>query len=99
MKHAFAVLTHDLHHSVSQEGPTALQVPEAFDVQRPDVSGGIAVRHPLRQILSSSPSEGQAGGIHPGQHIVPRDPRGLPHQAAHVRGKGLWTVDQLMDLS
>lgn len=44
------LLTHDLHHSVSQEGSTALQVAEAFDVQRPHVSGGIAVRHPLCQI-------------------------------------------------
>lgn len=50
-------------------------------------------------LLASAPSKAQAGGIHPRQHIVARDPRGLPHQAAHVRGEGLWTVDQLMNLS
>lgn len=50
-KHAQSpLLTHDLHHSVSQEGSTALQVAKAFDVQRPHVSGGIAVGHPLCQI-------------------------------------------------
>lgn len=44
------LLTHDFHYSVSQEGATALQVAEAFDVQRPDIGGGVAISHPFCQI-------------------------------------------------
>lgn len=47
---SFSLLTHDFHDSVSQEGSTALQVAEAFDIQRPHVGGGVAVGHPLCQV-------------------------------------------------
>lgn len=47
------LLTHDLHHSVSQEGSAALQVAEALDVQWPHVGGGVAVGHPLGQVPES----------------------------------------------
>ena len=45
-----------------------------------------------------APSQCQARGVHTSQDEVTVHPGGLPHQAAHVWGEGLWTVDQLLDL-
>lgn len=42
-----SVLTHDLHHAMTQKSAAALQISETLDVQRPNVSGRIAVSHPL----------------------------------------------------
>lgn len=44
------LLTRHLHDPVAQEGATALQVAKALDVQRPNVSCGVAIRHPLCQV-------------------------------------------------
>lgn len=54
---SFSLLTHDFHDSVSQEGSTALQVAEAFDIQRPHVGGGVAVGHPLCQVPAQKHSK------------------------------------------
>lgn len=44
------ILTHNLHHSMAQEGTAALEIAKAFDVQRPDTGTWISVSYPLCQI-------------------------------------------------
>lgn len=58
-----SLLTHDFHDSVTQESSTALQVAEAFDIQRPHVGGGITIGHPLCQVPAR-----QDGGTPPSLH-------------------------------
>lgn len=81
---SFSLLTHDFHDSVSQEGSTALQVAEAFDIQRPHVGGGVAVGHPLCQVPAQQHGK-RPLLLHSQSHLtcMPRTCQRAPPQEKH----------------
>lgn len=43
-------LTHDFHHTVTEESATALKGSKTFQIQRPDIFRRIPIYHPLCQV-------------------------------------------------
>lgn len=50
-------LTHDFHHTVTEEGAAALKSAKTLQIQRPDVLGWVAMYHPLCQVPDGSSEE------------------------------------------